>query len=161
MNLRLIVLQLVLAELDMDSTISSLRDRVRLQKAIYLSQEVGVRLGYRFNWYVRGPYSSALAKDYYGLHVASDGELDTEGKTLRKSVRTKLHHIKPVMSVPDDVNLDKSEWLELLSSFHYLRTTVGDEASQKLKRLKPRLSKYIPQAKRELTQVELISRPED
>ena len=49
MDTRLIVLDLVLRELDIESTIERLDDRVRLQKAIYISQEVGVRLGYRFN----------------------------------------------------------------------------------------------------------------
>ena len=67
MNTRLIVLELVLRELGMEPVIDSLQDRIRLQKAIYLSQEAGVPLGYRFGWYVRGPYSKGLARDYYYL----------------------------------------------------------------------------------------------
>ena len=60
MDTSLIVLQLVLSELGVEPTIENLDDRIRLQKAMYLSQEAGVRLGYRFSWYVRGPYSQAL-----------------------------------------------------------------------------------------------------
>jgi hypothetical protein len=40
--------------------------RLMLQKAFYILQEgEGVPLGYEFNWYHHGPYSSALARDAF------------------------------------------------------------------------------------------------
>jgi len=43
--------------------------RFRIQKSIYLLQTIGYpgTSGYRFNLYLRGPYSPDLAKDYYAL----------------------------------------------------------------------------------------------
>ena len=31
-------------------------DRLLTQKKVFLLQELGVNLGYAYNWYVRGPY---------------------------------------------------------------------------------------------------------
>lgn len=40
-------------------------DRLILQKLVYILQCKGVALDYFFGWYIRGPYSSALAADGY------------------------------------------------------------------------------------------------
>jgi len=41
--------------------------RLRLQKYVYLARPFGLRLGYGFSLYIRGPYSPDLARDYYNL----------------------------------------------------------------------------------------------
>ena len=161
MNTRLVALDLVLEELGIDSTIDSLDDRIRLQKAVYLSQEAGVQLGYRFSWYVRGPYSPALARDYYYLQLASDDDFNSNhGRSLRQEVKKKLNKIKPIMSVREEIGLNQAEWLELVSSIHYLRGTVGkddqEEARTVLRKLKPRLSQYTGQAEENLSEIGLI-----
>ena len=157
MENRLIVLELVLKELDMEPTINSLDDRIRLQKAIYLSQEAGVPLGYRFSWYVRGPYSPGLTSDYYSLEVASNEDSEGKnGKRLRPDIRRKLCSIKPMMSVPSTLlnDLDRTMWLELVSSTHYLLKTIGkndaDKARSRLMGLKPKLAPFLNDAESEL-----------
>ena len=40
-------------------------DRLILQKLVYILQCKGVAFDYFFGWYIRGPYSSALAADGY------------------------------------------------------------------------------------------------
>lgn len=162
MDTRLIVLELVLKELDIEPTIDSLDDRIRLQKAIYLSQEAGVPLGYRFSWYVRGPYSPSLTSDYYSLEVASNDDSDGNNrKRLRSDIRGKLSIIKPIMSVPAALrnNLSHTMWLELVSSTHYLLKTVGrndaDEARSRLVELKPKLAPFMSVAESELSGVSL------
>ncbi|RLI89817.1 MAG: hypothetical protein DRO98_00275 [Archaeoglobales archaeon] len=48
--------------------INSFESRVRLQKYVYIAKEIfGMKFDYPFNLYLRGPYSSALADDYYKL----------------------------------------------------------------------------------------------
>ena len=69
MDARLETLQLVLAELGIDPEIETIDQRVIFQKAIYLAQAGGVPLRYRYNWYVMGPYSPNLTKDYYEFHA--------------------------------------------------------------------------------------------
>ncbi|HZZ71301.1 MAG TPA: hypothetical protein VFE24_03555, partial [Pirellulales bacterium] len=61
MNPNSIAIKLMLDELGIPETIATVDDRKRVQKAVYLGQRAGMNLGYRFGWYVRGPYSSALA----------------------------------------------------------------------------------------------------
>lgn len=48
---------------------SAFNDRLRMQKAVYLLKHLGVEpfKSYSFSMYLRGPYSSQLAKDYYAL----------------------------------------------------------------------------------------------
>lgn len=41
---------------------SSFRGRLLFQKTVQLLQSFGIDLGYRYNWYLRGPYSPDLAK---------------------------------------------------------------------------------------------------
>jgi uncharacterized protein YwgA len=41
--------------------------RLVLQKTVYLLQEMGFFLGYRFNWYIYGPYSPELARHGFDL----------------------------------------------------------------------------------------------
>ena len=154
---RLVALELVLKALDIDSSIQDLSDRIRFQKAIYLSQEAGVRLGYGFGWYVRGPYSPSLARDYYYLHMARDKSTVTHDRKLRKAILSQLNNIRPLMSPPSAVTLDTSNWLELVSSLHYLRNAAGKEASEKLANVKPHLSKYIPYAEEKLVEAGLLS----
>ncbi len=41
--------------------------RLRLQKYVYLAKFFDIDLGYKYNLYLRGPYSPTLAEDYYKL----------------------------------------------------------------------------------------------
>ena len=161
MDTRLVALDLVLRELGVKRNIDSLDNRVRLQKAIYISQEAGVHLGYRFSWYVRGPYSTSLTRDYYYLDVASGDESPhPDGRVLRENVKATLKKIKPIMSSPASVNLIPSAWLELVSSTHYLLKTIGKDdpqiARQKLRQLKPDLYPHLDVAERQLTTIGLL-----
>lgn len=42
----------------------------------FLLRRYGIDLGYSYNYYIRGPYSPELAKDYYNLpHVEEEIEV--------------------------------------------------------------------------------------
>jgi len=56
-----------LSTLDITSVSSdSFQDKLVVQKIVYLLQMKGLRIGYRFSLYVRGPYSPDLTIDIYG-----------------------------------------------------------------------------------------------
>ena len=155
MDTRLVALDLVLRELGVERNIDTLENRIRLQKAIYLSQAAGVPLGYRFSWYVKGPYSTRLTRDYYFLDVASDDTFTvSDGPELRDDIKSILQNIRPLLSVPQHVDLSVSAWLELVCSLHYLFHTVGKQnaetARAKLRNLKPRLSTFAEFAEQHL-----------
>ncbi|MFP3194279.1 MAG: hypothetical protein RXR11_03160 [Caldivirga sp.] len=50
--------------------------RVRIQKVVYFLKRLGFDLGYEFDLYYHGPYSSALADDYYLLAERGDEEIN-------------------------------------------------------------------------------------
>src|SRR5262245_45792463 len=120
MDQRLVVLKVFLDELGVSDSIDTVDDRKRVQKAIYLGQLSGLDLGYPFGWYVKGPYSTDLTKDYYSLAEAiASGDMDYAGKLLPEPLRARLQKVQPLMTVPDDIGLAQEDWLELVSSFHH------------------------------------------
>lgn len=161
MEARQIVLKLFLDTLGIPSGIETVNDRKRVQKAVYLGQLPGVDLGYRFGWYLKGPYSPSLTKDYFNLEEAIDsGDRDHEKKELEKSVVRKLKKILPLMQPAEGVPLSQEDWLELVSSVHFLRIVQGNsnkDTLATLKREKPKLVKYFDKAENALREVSLIS----
>lgn len=168
MDKNLIALNMYLNELGVPPVIDTINDRKRVQKAIYLGQVAGAELNYEFNWYLRGPYSTDLTKDYYKLagallageiHAAGQAQ-DLGGPRLKDSVREKLRTVAPVIQKPDDFPLEQADWLELVSSLHYLRTV--DEldpagARRVISTQKPHLLAYVDQAESKLREVRLLS----
>jgi uncharacterized protein YwgA len=53
-----------------------LEARVRIQKVVYFLKRLGFDLGYEFDLYYHGPYSSVLSDDYYLLAERGDGEIN-------------------------------------------------------------------------------------
>ena len=47
--------------------IEKLEDRLLIQKIVYIARYFGIDLGYEFDCYIRGAYSTELAEDYYKL----------------------------------------------------------------------------------------------
>ncbi|GMT42028.1 MAG: hypothetical protein IEMM0002_0439 [bacterium] len=162
MEPRLIVIKLFLKELDIPSEIRTVDDRKKIQKAIYLGQLSGVDLGYRFSWYLMGPYCPDLSKEYYSLVEAIEsGDKGYKEMRIVPSLGKKLRKIRPLLSVPEDVKkkLKQEEWLELVSSLHFLIKISGytkKKADDLLKNQKPRLSKYVKKAKEKLLRHKLL-----
>jgi hypothetical protein len=125
-----------------------------VQKAVYLGQAAGVDLGYRYNWYMMGPYSPALTRDYFALSEAlAVADDESGGYELQEGVRARLATIKPLLSPPADVPLSAPEWLEVLASVHYLlvqRRMTWSQTLAHLKENKRHVADYADQARREL-----------
>lgn len=149
-----LALKLMLDELDLQPDIRTVRERKTVQKAVYLGQAAGMDLGYRYNWYIMGPYSPALTRDYFALSESLAVEDDeSTNYELQESVRSRLTRIKPLLSPPADVSLSPPEWLELLASLHYLlvqRRMPWQQALVQLREKKRHVADYADQARREL-----------
>lgn len=153
MDDRLLVLQLVLDAMDVSSDIATVSDRKRVQKAIYLSQISGPDLGYRFGWYKMGPYSSALARDYYHLKDAhrTNPDLPKDAK-LRPDLAEILATKTALFTPPSD--MEQSDWLEALASVHYLDKVRGfnsDEIQATFANEKPQLAHLIDRSSKALS----------
>ena len=160
MDTTLTNLSFVLNELGVGTTINTLDERVTVQKAVYLAQAVGVPLRYSYSWYIRGPYSRDLTKDYYALNeYAVDKSGTANNQTIREPFASALTKLRTTMLAPEGVPLNQRDWLELLSSVHYLRTSAGLDvamAKQRLEIEKPSLACYSDCATQFLVQLEIL-----
>lgn len=141
MDNRAIALKLILDHLETNS-IATVDQRMEVQKAVYLAQNLGVDLGYSYGWYVKGPYSPALTRDYYNLT-----DEVPEGTILRPVAIERLNVVRLLMDAPID-GLTRPRKLELLASLHYLikRSGMSEGAAKKhLATVKPHLQDHASQ----------------
>jgi len=91
--------------------INSFNSRVKLQKYVYIAKELfGIRLNYDFNLYLRGPYSTALARDYYEL-----------GNYRSRSYRSSLNRWRNnLYRFKDFVEGKETRELEILATTHFI-----------------------------------------
>ena len=98
--------------------INKFEDRIKLQKYVFIGKFFGLKHDYKYNMYIRGPYSSDLANDYYEL-----GKLEND-------------HYSPdlYLNIEDFSSLVKDkgvEWLEsattMLSLFSNYKSNYKSE----------------------------------
>lgn len=105
---------------------ASLSGRIAFQKRIYLVQVAGLHLGYRFSWNQYGPYSPELAQDRIRLESARDDIRELVKKLqIKDDVASTLGKVKAFIQTPNETGLTDVEWLELMSSLHYLAQESG------------------------------------
>ena len=154
------VLQLVLSELQIPAQITTVSDRKAVQKSIYLAQAAGVPLGYSFSWYLMGPYSPGLTRDYYGLLGDNPVAVSTQpASPLKPIVAERLRELRPLFEVPVSAGISQAEWLELLASVHYLQYRMrltGDQLETKLRDLKPSLYPHYTEAQECLSRAQSL-----
>jgi hypothetical protein len=148
MEQKLIVLKLFLNALNVDCNIQDVSDRKGLQKAVYLGQQLsGIDLGYRYGWYKLGPYCSELTDDYYQLSRSLRVDADSiSNKQLPSEIVDKLKSLIPILTPPTGWQLPREDWLELIASYHYLRTVrrkSHDDALSVLQSEKKKLAPHV------------------
>jgi len=105
--------------------LGSFSDRLVTQKSIYLFQVMGFDLGYRYSWYLRGPYSPALTADAFKVAEAEANDIDLGSVQLTADARETARRITELLEKHREAGLDKPQWAELLASMHYLRHVVA------------------------------------
>ena len=97
---------------------STFENRMEMQKAIYILQEAGIRVGdYDFLWYKHGPYCQNLQDDILCLNSTPDIVIK-----YSEDAKEVMKRVKDVFSM--NVNYSRSEWVECLASLQYLRANV-------------------------------------
>lgn len=122
MNKDHVLLKLVLDEIGLgDLEIGQFNERKILQKKIYLLQLTGIDLRYRYNWYLYGPYSPALANDTFALRDEIKYDDEFNSYELNSKTKSKFDTLNEIVSRPHTPETSEPEWLELLASLHYLK----------------------------------------
>jgi hypothetical protein len=88
--------------------------------SIYLLQQAGADLGYRFEWERYGPFSQDLAVDLVDL---SEGDVEQPDK-LEDSLTEAVDRVMAVIE-PTYAGLSKLTWIRLLASVHFLEYVSG------------------------------------
>lgn len=124
MDRRQIATNLVMNELG-GIDLSSFGKRLALQKTVYIFQIAGVNLGYRYSWYLRGPYSRELTADAFsikdeldvGFDESDNWQLDDQSEGIVKKLKQHL------IGKPDGFEGLLPNWLEVLASVLFLFET--------------------------------------
>ncbi len=111
--------------LGIKSNISTITDRIKIQKIFYILKKFGLKFQSRFNWYKYGPYSSYLADIYYQIDSflnsgeKSDYTLDDRDKEILERAnelltplirdRELLEYYASLLFVKNDMLFFKSE----------------------------------------------------
>ncbi len=100
--------------LGVEPSIASFAERKRMQKITYLLEQFGVNLGFDFDWYLHGPYSTTLTRVLY----------KKDPQDLDRLVPNKSDDIKKIENLKKFLGSDikSSNTLELIVSLHYLMT---------------------------------------
>jgi uncharacterized protein YwgA len=92
----------------------SFEGRLKLQKTIYLMQAFDLYIGYNFSWYIRGPYSTQLAKDGFALREVYNVIPSGRFTDLKAEQR-----FASFLQFIDRYRND-ADWLEIVASIHFL-----------------------------------------
>ena len=88
------------------------------QKKIYLLESSGVDLGYSYDWYMSGPYSSELNKYIYE-NIDALLNIDFKGYSLSENVKEMINKIN-LLSEKKPKKSNDDYWYELLASLLYI-----------------------------------------
>lgn len=129
---------------DCDFRYGNFSQRLEMQKAIYLLQDMGVPVGdYGFRWYQHGPYSQSLQDDMY-----YESGRRCEQVFLSREHAESIRRLREAIKARNTAKYDDSEWIECLASLHYLRENLlsfnatEDDVVAALERRKPHLNDH-------------------
>jgi len=130
----------ILKYLGLKPNIKEYKWRFIIQKVTFLAQSIGTEIGYYFTIYVAGPYSPALAKDYYEERNRVES-LETK-YVLSKKEKNLLDRFKGSRFLSGNL-----EFMECVSTIvHHLKehpNLMDDELLSSVRKLKPYLSEYL------------------
>src|SRR5437867_5281289 len=114
MNRQQILLALALREAEVPIEVTQFDERLIIQKSVCVLQYAGVNMGYRFRWYLRGPYCTELTSDAFWL-AGQKQQLTGELKSWRldDGSRQRIAGLKELFTGGSLANLAKR--LELLA----------------------------------------------
>ena len=84
-----------------------------VQEVVYLLEQTGCELGYRFKWELCGPFSRELAEEFADL----DRETVEAASTAHANVAAKL---APLFEPPEGLHLAIPDWLRLVVSVDFV-----------------------------------------
>jgi uncharacterized protein YwgA len=109
-------------------------NRITLQKAVYMAQQVGVKGldKYQFSWYLYGPYCPELTKEAFELKDKSIDCCASNGGDIKK-----LEDILRNEKIADPV------WMEVIGSIHFLKRIYPEKTQEEIIGMVEKKQPYI------------------
>ena len=148
----------LLGSMGRDLDIESVSKRKLLQKLVYLGQSLGLPTNYNFSWYIHGPYSPRLTKDYYEL----ESELNKGSaakQTLSDAYARIANELNGLLEERPAEKISEADWAELLASIIFLRKESGYDEKETLSTIqskKPHVSDFFDGALKRLSSRKLV-----
>lgn len=102
-----------------DFSYNEFEKRMKMQKAIYLLQEMGAPIGdYSFFWYKHGPYSPDLQDAMYAIKNVSDEN------TAKFSVDMEKDITRVEKALAENGLYSQSQWADCIASVYYLQKYI-------------------------------------
>ncbi|MDF2737053.1 MAG: hypothetical protein K0S93_909 [Nitrososphaeraceae archaeon] len=125
-------------------------NRLKIQKYVYLAKYFGLDLGYDFDMYLHGPYSSRLTSSYYNV---------ARNTTNLNSITGNLDNTFREREFFDYIGNKDKEWLEVASTLLELSNHYSDKECliEKTLNAKPHIEKdKVNEIVRELEKSNLL-----
>ena len=140
--------------------------RMKMQKAVYLLQDMGVPMGrYSYRWYLHGPYSHKLQDDMYEERNNETGALVISQENLERIQKlAAVFNYWEAEERKGEAGYEQVDWVECLGSLHYIRKRFlsadasNEEILAKLKEKKPHLANKSANAIALVKEKELFTR---
>lgn len=92
----------------------------KVQEVVYLLQQAGVPLGFRYKWEVFGPFSTSLADEIDDLERESiEGVFRAD-----EEVVAEIEAVQSLLNPPETLDLSGDEWLRLLVCVDFVERRV-------------------------------------
>ena len=96
----------------------SFDDRLKLQKIVYLLENMGVSIGdYNYRWYKHGPYSQTLQDEILDNKTI----INPSDLYLSDYAKEKIKDLNKTLSSLNDPAYDLEQWLECLASLLFIK----------------------------------------
>ena len=124
-------------------------NRKKLQKAVYLLENMGVCVGdYSFSWDKYGPYSLSLDYDAQSLRDIAEKEFP-----FSKFAQSCFARIREYISA--NSSYDCTEWMECIASLHYLKNVFRINNNKLIEELQER-KPYLIDKEANLKAMEIV-----
>jgi len=124
MDRQQILLAKTLESANIPLCVDTFDDRLILQKATYLLQSAGIHMGFRFRWYLRGPYSPDMTASAFGIVNEGDfAQNELKNWNLDQESASRAAKLKPLLNRESESASAKARRLELLASALFLFKT--------------------------------------
>jgi uncharacterized protein YwgA len=113
----------VLNELNENLDMSTFEARLLFQKKVFLLQCLGLPLNFSFGWYIRGPYSSELARTGFEMQsLYRDNDVrQSIVSGLPRSQEAIVEKARALFEAVDQLGTDRSRWYELVSGLLFIK----------------------------------------